>query len=125
MSYVYSDMVVGLPIARCGNVRLVYDEECIAQSLQVLFATVTHERVRNSFGSDLISLLFQPISTITSDRIRKELSTKIMRWEPRLAITRLSVRPNMDSHAYDIELEYTMLGLGRAGEFRTRINVFA
>lgn len=124
MNFIYSDMEVGLPIARCGNVRLVYDEECIKQSLYVLFATITHERVRSPFGSELVRLLFQPISKMTEDRIKREIIDKIKRWEPRIQIDRLTITGDVDNNSYGVDMEYTMLKIGRRGSFQTKLNSF-
>lgn len=124
MKYTYSDMAVGLPIARCGNVRLVYDEDCITQSLYLLFATITHERVRNPFGSELVRLLFQPMNETTTKRIKREIVDKITRWEPRVVIRKLTVIEDRDAHSYDVELLYDCVKMGRSGEFRTRIKQY-
>lgn len=123
--YVYSDAKIGLEVDHNGVVDVVYDEDCIRQSIMTIFSTVSLERVRNPIGSRLIELLFQPINDEVARTIRRELRSVIERWEPRVTITKLIIRPEYEDRAYSVEATYTINKLGKEYNLRTGLRSFS
>lgn len=124
MSRAYSDFATGLDVTQSGNVKIVYDEEVIFQSLRHIFATVSGERVRNPIGSALIRYLFEPVTQETSREIRTEIKENIERWEPRVNLLRIFVRPDENNNRYQIRLEIDIPLLRKKTVFSTRLRSF-
>lgn len=123
--YVYSDSKIGLEIDYNGVVDVVYDEDCIRQSIMTIFSTVSLERVRNPIGSRLIELLFQPINAEVARSIRREIRNVIERWEPRVTLTKLVITPEYEDRAYSVEATYTIKKLGKEYNLRTGLRSFS
>lgn len=101
----YSDFDSKLSILNDGNVKIVKDEMCIAQSINTILSTVSGERVRNPLGSSIVQYLFQPITKVTVAQIRKTIHDSIKRFEPRVQLDRVDVRPNYERNRYDIVID--------------------
>lgn len=125
MKHVYSDAKIGLSVNDGRAVDIVVDEECIRQSIMTIFSTVSLERVRNPIGSRLIELLFQPIHPDVARAIRREIKTVIEKWEPRVTITRFTIRPELQEKAYSVELTYMIKKLGKEYNLRTGLRSFS
>lgn len=124
MSYFYSDMETGLSLNPNGNVKIVYDEDCIKQSITHIFRTVTMERVRNPIGTKLLEFLFQPINKYTAKGIQRELTTVITKYEPRVTLESLLIKPDTDNHVYYVTLVYVIEKMGKRITYKTRMRSF-
>lgn len=102
---VYTDFDNKLMIRNDGNVNVVEDEECIAQSINNILSTISGERVRNPIGSSLVQYLFQPITRITADQIRRTIAESIQRFEPRVSLTRVDINGDLDANRYNIVID--------------------
>lgn len=122
--FIYSDMCPSLTVNKYGNVEATYDVECVKQSLINIFSTVKLERVRNPIGSELLRLLFQPINKDTARKIRHELVDVIRKWEPRVTVESFSIKPDLATHTYDVNLVYSIERINKQGEIRTRLKSF-
>ena len=123
--YKYSDMKPGLPLRHGGNVEIVYDEECVKQSIMNIFSTVVHERVRNPIGSGLLRLLFQPVNDTTAMQIRREMVDVIEKWEPRVDVVSFDIQSDVATHSYDVEVSYRIRNIGKSDQIRTRMRSFS
>lgn len=119
--YVYSDAHKTLKINPSGNVDIKYDEAAIIQSIEMIFATVSGERVRSPIGSALIRLLFQPISDDTARDIHTMIHRDITQFEPRVEIRQLRVTPNYDRNYYDVQVQLRIKKIKRPLLFETRL----
>ena len=124
-TYVYSDIDPFLETDGVGNIKVRYDFDVIDRSIKNIVGTVTNERVRNPIGSTLVAILFQPISKFTVQEIRQEIRDKIERYEPRVNLIDITVIPDYDANAYDLDMTYTVTGLSGKGSFRTKIKSFS
>ena len=120
-SHTYSDIDSTFTITDGGNVKVVYDLDAINQSIRNIFATIAGERVRNPIGSALIRHLFEPMSSLTTKKIRQEITNSITFFEPRVQVLNLQVIPHHDMNFYQIEVEYVITGLNRRDIFSTRL----
>lgn len=121
-NYVYSDFDPHLKNDGVGNVKTFYDMDAIEQSIKNIMLTVQNERVRNPIGSGLIQFLFRPMNNDTVRDIRNEIKRLILRWEPRVILTRLDVTPNYDQNYYDLDMTFRVKSLGNVQRnFSTKI----
>ncbi len=94
-----------------GDLIVKKDVDSIKQSITNLLSTVKGERFFNSeIGSNLSSLLFQPLDVATAFSIKKEIATTIRNYEPRVNILEITVDTNFDDNGFDVELEYEIIG---------------
>lgn len=125
MSYVYSDVNPFLTITSAGNIPILVDEEVVLQSVKTIISTVSGERVRNPIGTRLLRLLFQPMNNDLARQIRSELTTAILRHEPRVDIMSFSISPNYDGNYYDINVIMRIKGIQGSRSIRTRLRSFS
>jgi uncharacterized protein len=108
---VYSDVNLGLNLD--SQYDVVYDEESIQSSVTMILGTRKGSRVfRRDFGSVLETYLWDPMDNITVSSIRTEIIGSISKWETRIVLTDVVVRPDYDNQQYYVQLAYTIPGLG-------------
>jgi phage baseplate assembly protein W len=67
-------------------------EEQVRQSIVLILGTAKGERVmRPDFGSGLHKLVFEPLTPITCARVQHEVQEALVRFEPRIEVTRVEV----------------------------------
>lgn len=121
MDYKYSDADSRLRKTTTGNVLIKYDEDVIEQSIKTIFATISGERVRSPFGSSLVRFLFEPMTRITTKRIRRTIIGAIEQYEPRVQLITTDVTPNYDNHFYEVIVQYRVVGLKGLYQTSTRL----
>ena len=88
------------------------DFNAIKNSVMSLILTVPGERFFNpNIGSKIYTLLFEPMDFITSSSIKSEIEYTIRAFEPRVDLKNVLVNEDYDNNAYDIEIEYSVIGL--------------
>ena len=89
----------------------VKDNAAITQSITALLLTAKGERLfQPELGSDLRSILFQPLDYGAAALIRGKVKDCISRFEPRVFVTDVICYPDMDNDGYSVELYYTIIG---------------
>lgn len=121
MSYTYSDMDSRLSITREGNVKVVYDEDAIIQSIKTILTTITGERVRNPIGSSLVQYLFRQMTPDTADDIRRLIRRNITQYEPRVTLNRVQVTPLYDQNRYELVIDLLINEIDRRITFRQNL----
>jgi hypothetical protein len=121
MDYKYSDADSRLKKTSTGNVLVKYDEDVIEQSIKTIFATISGERVRSPFGSNLIRFLFDPMNKTTTKRIRRTILGSIEQYEPRVELLNVEVIPFYDNHYYEVIIQYRIIGLKGLFETYTKL----
>jgi phage baseplate assembly protein W len=121
MDYKYSDADSRLRKTSTGNVLVKYDEDVIEQSIKTIFATISGERVRSPFGSNLIRFLFDPMNKTTTKRIRRTILGSIEQYEPRVELLNVEVIPFYDNHYYEVIIQYRIIGLKGLFETSTKL----
>lgn len=93
--------------------ELVYDASSINASILTILETRRGTRVfRRNFGSDIMDLLFLPMTEGTKLRIYRELIRSLEEWEPRIVIELAEVIPDFPNQQWFIEITYRIPTLG-------------
>jgi len=94
-----------------GHWAMISDKENIRQGLAILFSTKPGERlIFETFGCDMRRYAFESINSYLVNNIRQQISAAIIRFEPRIKLNNLQVRPveNLHGQRLDIRIEYTI-----------------
>ena len=90
----------------------VKNDTAIARSIRNLVLTTPGERFFNpDIGSGVSKVLFETIDEISSSVIRDEIEETILRFEPRVKLEDVRVKPNYDNHEFDVTVTYTIVGI--------------
>ncbi|MBW4721117.1 GPW/gp25 family protein [Saccharothrix obliqua] len=95
-----------------GSVALVGGEREIVESIRLVLATAPGERpMRPEFGCAIHDLVFAPADAATAGRIAYEVRLALERWEPRIALTDVSVGfDEVDRGTLLIDIRYALRG---------------
>mgnify|MGYP006267215521 CR=1 FL=1 len=89
------------------DVALSYDEKAVTRSIRNLLSTNYYERPFNpNLGSNINGLLFEPISPLTANALKTEISTVIKNYEPRATLQDIQVSAQPDQNAYNVYLSF-------------------
>lgn len=81
------------------------DARAIINSIKNILTTTPGEKLLNpTFGLDLRSYLFEPISGVTSYFILQDILTGLDTQEPRVSVQSISVVGNPDTAEYNIDI---------------------
>jgi len=90
-----------------ADVALSYDAQAVIRSIRNLVRTNHYDRLFNSgLGNNLNSLLFEPVSTLTSVSIESEIRTMINTYEPRAILEAVDVKAETDNNRYSISVTF-------------------
>ena len=90
-----------------GDVALSYDNQAVIRSIRNILSTKKYEKLFNpSFGTNIDSILFEPISAITSGVLEQEISNAIRNYEPRAILKTVVVSPKEDKNLYEVSLTF-------------------
>ena len=82
-----------------------YDEQAIIRSIKNLLLTKPYERLfQPTLGSQIDSLLFEPITPLTGSLIKDEVIRTISNFEPRAKIASIDVISYPDQNGYQVSL---------------------
>lgn len=95
-----------------GSLALVGGEREIVESIRLILATAPGERpMRPEFGCAIHDLVFAPADAATAGRIAYEVRLSLERWEPRIALTDVSVGfDEVDRGTLLIDIRYAPRG---------------
>jgi phage baseplate assembly protein W len=104
----YSDLDLTfrkLPVS--NDVALSYDEQAVIRSVRNLLLTNFYERLfQPTLGSNIDTLLFEPITVLTAGLIKAEIRNIINNFEPRVTIQDIVVEPSPDKNAFKVTLSF-------------------
>ena len=90
----------------------VKNDVAISRSIRNLILTVPGERFFNeNLGSGVSELLFDNMDEITATVLRDEIESTIIRYEPRVKLDDVKVKPNYDEHEFNVTITYTIIGI--------------
>ena len=93
------------------DVLVTKDENAIKIALQNLVMTRRGERpFQPLIGSRIPELLFDILDFATAATISDEIYTLVDRYERRVRLVDVVTTPNFDSNAYEIQIEYEIIG---------------
>lgn len=99
---------------KTGDLMLSQNDSAIRLSLKNLLSTAFGERLfQPTIGCSLRPMLFEPIDAITTLEIRDRVLQTIKNHEPRVAGVIVDVVANPDDNAYVVNVEYSIVAIGR------------
>lgn len=108
----YKDLDLTFAQTTSKDVAKRVDVNAVKQSIKNLLLTRPGERpFQPDLGSDLYSILFEPMDTVTVETLKGVISTCIGNYEPRVRLQEVAVSPNYDTNSYDISLYFYVIGI--------------
>lgn len=99
---------------KTSDVLLIRDDAAVRMSLKNLLSTSFGERLfQPTIGGSLRPLLFEPIDAITTMEIRDRILQTVKNHEPRVGNVIVDVIANPDENYYTVNLEYSVVGIGK------------
>lgn len=90
----------------------IKNNTAIARSIRNLVLTTPGERFFNEdLGSRVSEVLFDNLDEISASSIRDEIEETIIKFEPRVKLKDVKVKPNYDNHEFDITVIYDVIGI--------------
>ncbi len=84
----------------------------IQRSLKNIVFTYPGEKFFDpEFGSKVSRMLFEIITPLTANRIKREIEYSIDRYEPRVSLTKVKVIPNYDNNEFNVLIAYDIIGI--------------
>lgn len=102
----YSDLDLRF-IPQPGNkdIAMSFDEQSVIRSLKNLLLTKPFERLfQPELSSQVDALLFEPITSLTGNLLKNEITRVINNWEPRVTIASLDVTAYPEQNGYQVSL---------------------
>ena len=90
----------------------VKNRTAIARSIRNLVLTVPGERFFNpDLGSRITEILFDTLDELSASSIRDEIEETIIKYEPRVKLDNVDVKPNYDNNEFDVTITYDIIGI--------------
>jgi phage baseplate assembly protein W len=84
----------------------------IQRSLKNIIFTFPGEKPFDpEFGSQVSRMLFEIITPLTANRIKREIEYSINRYEPRVLLNDVTVVPNYDNNEFNVLIAYDIVGI--------------
>lgn len=108
---IYSDINKNYYIDRqTSDFKKEYDVDAVRNSvINILTTKKMERRMLPEFGASLEQILFEPITDLTSERIRRVIKEALNNWEPRVEVTAINIKADEDNMMYNIIVEYNIL----------------
>lgn len=86
------------------------NEYAIINAVKNLILTNHYERpFRPQVGSNIRKLLFEPIDSIISAQLEREIVETIQNFEPRVEVSKVVASPSPEENSYKITLEFYVI----------------
>ena len=90
----------------------VKNNTAIARSIRNLVLTVPGERFFNAnLGSRVSEVLFDNLDAISASAIKDEIKLTIIKYEPRVILENVKVKPDYDNHEFNVTITYKVIGI--------------
>ena len=90
----------------------VKNDTAIARSIRNLIFTVPGERFFNeNLGSKVSQTLFDTVDDISASAIRDDIEETIIKYEPRVKLKDIRVKPDYDNYTFDVTIVYDIVGI--------------
>ena len=104
-----------------GDLPVLKNERAINKSVKNIVQTQLGEKFFNpSFGSDIVSQLFELVDFGSADVIEQQILTSLDNFEPRIERVQVEVDPQPDKNEFNITVIYDIIGQ----EFPTQTYTF-
>jgi hypothetical protein len=95
-----------------NDLIVIKNTNAIARSIRNLIFTQKGERpFEPNLGSGVYGILFENVDKQSASVIRDEIIQVLENYEPRVDIIEVLVKPNYDSAAMDVTLQYEIVGI--------------
>jgi len=92
------------------DINVLTNEMAVITSMKNLVLTNHYERPFNpDVGSNIRRLLFEPIDSITSGNLQREIKETIVNFEPRVSINTINVIPTPDELSYKVSINFYII----------------
>lgn len=95
-----------------GAVALSHGDRDIAEAIRLILSTAPGERpMRPEFGCGIHQYVFDPADQTTAGRVAFEVRSSLKRWEPRIEVRSVDVRPDPGRQGVLlVDIGYTIRG---------------
>ena len=88
------------------------NENAISRSIRNLIFTIPGEKpFQPDVGSDVYTTLFENLDQITGSDIKQQIENTVIKYEPRVNLTNVVVKPNIDNNSFDVAIFYNIIGI--------------
>ena len=95
-----------------SDVIILKNENAISRSIRNLILTIPGEKpFAPTVGSNVSNLLFENLDALTASSIQSEIEFTVNNFEPRVDLTGVKVTPNFDNNAFDVVINYDIVGI--------------
>jgi phage baseplate assembly protein W len=93
-----------------GSIALVSREQELEEAMRLVLCTAPGERpMRPEFGCRIHDYVFAPADATTAGMLAYEVKNALLRWEPRVNVNKVDVRPDPDdATTMLIDIRYTI-----------------
>ena len=93
-----------------GDIGTLTDIEAVKRSVRNLINTKFYERPFNpEIGSDVRAILFEPVSPIVADVLKRYIEDAINNFEPRAEVTNITSIADPDANRYEVSIEFYLV----------------
>lgn len=105
---VYADLDLTMsPHPTKRDIPRLLDADAVKRSVRLLVMTKHHERLFHpEIGCDATQILFEPVSKITEQNLRRSIEDVINNFEPRARLRSITVNVNPDNNSYTAQIEF-------------------
>lgn len=90
-----------------GDITKLTNIEAVKRSVRNLINTNFYERpFHPEIGSNVRSVLFEPVSQIIEDILSRHIQDVIENFEPRVELININSKANVDENAYSVTIEF-------------------
>ena len=109
----FRDISMSLEVNPINNDIIgVKNDTAIARSIRNLIFTVPGERFFNQdLGSKVSQILFDTVDEISASAIKDEIEDTIIKYEPRVKLKDIRVKPDFDNYTFDVTIVYDIVGI--------------
>jgi phage baseplate assembly protein W len=107
----YRDIDIGFNINPVtGDLIVRKNQNSIYQSIRSLIFTKRGEKLfRPTVGSDVETLLFEPLDFISERRLEEVITTSLNNYEPRISIRTVTVKGDVENQRYDVTIVFSLV----------------
>lgn len=109
---IFSDIPTNLTVhPKKKDLLMITNEEAVKTSIRNLIQTNSYERVfQPDIGGNVISLLFENFSRLTTSQIENKIEAVILNHEPRAKIIQVKATPSIDDNRLVVTVTFSIVG---------------
>ena len=93
-----------------GDISKLSNVEAVKRSVRNLVNTNFYERpFHPEIGSDVRAILFEPVTSLVADVLKRYVEDVINNFEPRAELTDVKVNAQIDRNAYEVQVEFYLV----------------